>query len=185
MINLLLVAQWLNDLQTLLSEKWLEVLAILSTPIVGGLTIWKLGSIIVNLIRRKTFKKYLDPLKAQVDTLKNALDDTKQQLKDVLTSTKEEIVVEVCKNLKEMLQSTFNEYEKTKTKIYNDIINENGENLEDLIKEFEPNVVKVEEQINTVEEQINEVSNIIQENEENGSNVAKNEPNDTVGDILL
>lgn len=150
--------EWLNQLADILSNNWEQVLLIIGTPIVSGVSLWKIGNIIVRLVQNWTAKKYTAKQKEYTERVEKAINSIKVELV-------EEVKGEI-KGYADSVMNTFNELqEKTqqaKQKIYNDIFNKSME-----VQEIVQDVVQdVKEEVEQVAQEVEEEQPEPQQEEE-------------------
>lgn len=148
--------EWLNTLQDILAENWAKVLLWLTTPVVAGFSIWKIGGIVIKLIQNYTAKKYTKKQKEYTERLESAIVDIKNSL---LQGMKEEVKLyaDSIKNGFNDLQEKTQEY---KQKVYEEIFNGKQE-IEQIVQEvktdFEAEIKEISEEIPEPEEIVEEL----------------------------
>lgn len=152
--------EWLNQFADILSSNWEHLLLIISTPIVGGVSIWKIGSICVGLLQNWNNKKYTVKQKEYTERVENAINQIKVEL---VEQVKGEI-----KGYAESVMDTFNELQektqKTKQAIYNEIFDKSME-VQEIVQDVVQDVKEEIEQVaQEVEEQQQEQKQEIIEN---------------------
>lgn len=147
--------EWLNELADILSNNWEQVLLIIGTPVVGGVTIWKIGSIFVKLIQNWTAKKYTAKQKEYTERIEKAINGIKVEL---VEDVKEEI-----KGYADSVMNTFNELQEktqaTKQAIYNEIFDkqmEVQEIVQDVVKDVKEEVQEVAQEVEEEQPQLEE-----------------------------
>lgn len=160
--------EWLNQFADILRDNWAKVLLIFSTPVVGGLTVWQLGRIVVKFIQNRTAKKYTAKQKEYRDEIFGAINELK------------EFVVEKFKeqgqNTTQTIANTFNDLQlktqETKQAIYEKIFDtkmEVKEIAQEIKTDVETEIAEIKEDV------IEEEQQIIQE-EENEPEQAEETP---------
>lgn len=144
--------EFLNQLADILANNWEKVLVILSTPIVSGIALWKIGAIFVKIIQNFTAKKYTARQKEYTDRIEKTINDLKVS---ILAEVKDEI---------RTINTTFNELEaKTQEKrqaIYNDIFGtkmEVQEIVQDIVSDVKEEVQEIEQELPELEEETKKV----------------------------
>lgn len=149
--------EWLDKFADIVANNWDKVLLWLTTPIVAGFSIWKIGSIIVAFIKNRTAKKYLKQAKEEKEKTLAEI----RQLKEFV----EETIKAEIKVYADTLVQTFNDLEKkkqeVKEQIYEKIFNEKME-VQEVVQEIaiepeqEPEIEPIAEETEKVEEVIEE-----------------------------
>lgn len=127
----------------------------LSGTTLGGITLWKLGSFIVSLIKNGKTKKYL----AKIEEIKIEFDKKIIELKDFTTQVAHEQAQEIAQEFIDTFNRVQAKNIEAKEKIYNEIFNKKME-IEEIIEDFGNNIeVEITPVINEndkVEEVIND-----------------------------
>lgn len=135
-------------------ENWAKLLLIITTPIVGGISIWQLLMFFVNLVKNNTAKKYFKPLSAKYDEIKTEFEKMQDSFKEMIAEFK----AENTNNIKTVIANFVASYENTKKQIYQDIIN-NDDNLACQIADSKETVVELDHD----ESLLKEENNIVQD----------------------
>lgn len=151
---------WLNQFADILRDNWAKVLLILSTPVVGGLTVWQLGKIVVKAIQNGTAKKYTAKQKEYRDEVVQTINGLKEF---IAQQVKEEV-----KESTEKIAQTFNDLQlktqETKQAIYEKIFDtkmEIKEITQEIKADVETEFEEIKQEIIEEEEQIKEEENEI------------------------
>lgn len=144
------MTEFFTQLSDLIQNNLGQVILILTTPVVGSVTIGMLIGFFTNLIKNKTAKKYTKPAIEKYEQLKAEISALPEQLKGMLDEFNKANLEQVRVTYAE-LQA---EYEKAKRELCNDIANE-----EDVIA---PKVIEFK---NTVVENLDKIAPKTNENE--------------------
>lgn len=136
-------------------ENWVKLLLIITTPIVGGISIWQLLMFFVNLVKNNTAKKYFKPLSAKYDEIKAEFENMQISFKEMIN----EFRAENTQNIKVVIADFMATYENTKKSIYNDIIN-TDDTLKELNAETSTTVVLDNEEQDVKEESNNDTESV-------------------------
>ena len=127
----------------------------LSGTTIGGFTLFKIGSIVVSLIKNKGYKKYL----AKINQIKNEIDvelrELKEYQKQVAREEAEIVANKVIESFNRLQDKTF----EKKQEIYNNIFNkqmEAKEITESFVEEIKPEIEPNSSESEIVEEIITE-----------------------------
>lgn len=136
-----------------------ELLLGIAGTTIGGISIWKLLSIIVALIKRSTKKRYLKQIEARESELNKRFD----LLEEKMTNT----IIEQVDKCAETFANSFNSLEQQKLaekqKIYNKHFHKNME-VKEIVPE-EPKEAEIDI-VEPVEEKIEEIVEPVQEIEQ-------------------
>lgn len=156
---------------------WAKLLLIITTPIVGGISIWQLLMFFVNLVKNNTAKKYFKPLSAKYAEIKTEFEKMQASFKEMINEFK----TENTENIKVVIADFMATYENTKKLIYNDIINAD-DTLKELNEETSTTIV-----LDNEEQDVKEEPNNDTESASNDSPLRKEETkeeNVSVGEML-
>lgn len=119
----------------------------------GGISLWKIGSIFVNLIKNKGYKKYL----SQINKIKGEIDIKLQELKEYQRQIAKEEAEAVADRVIEAFNKVQDKTLETKKKIYNGIFNKEMEvkEIAEVVEE-KPEIEPKSNESEIVEEIINE-----------------------------
>ena len=135
---------------------WAKLLLIITTPIVGGISIWQLLMFFVNLVKNNTAKKYFKPLSAKYDEIKAEFENMQISFKEMIN----EFRAENTENIKVVIADFMAEYENTKKLIYKDIVN-TDDTLKELNEERSAIVVLNNEEQDVKEEPNNDTESAL------------------------
>lgn len=134
---------------------WAKLLLIITTPIVGGISIWQLLMFFVNLVKNNTAKKYFKPLSTKYAEIKAEFEKMQDSFKTMIAEFK----AENADNIKAVIADFMASYENTKKLIYNDIINAD-DTLKELNEETSTIVVLDNEEQDVKEEPNNDTESV-------------------------
>lgn len=144
----------------------------LSGTTLGGITLWKLGSFIVSLIKNGKTKKYL----AKIEEIKIEFDKKILELKDFTTRIAHDQAQEIAQEFIDTFNRVQTKNVEAKEKIYNEIFNEKME-VKEIVENFgNDNKAEIEPTINE-SEKVEEVINnepIVENRDKTESETAKN-----------
>ena len=147
-------------------ENWAKVLLIITTPIVGGISIWQLLMFFVNLVKDNTAKKYFKPSSAKYKKKKKEFEAMQESFKIMLAEFK----AENTNNIKTVIAEFMASYEETKRLIYNDIVNVDDELLNQLPEQSSIDI-QLDDKLNNsnkdIEDSIENPEQITDSNESN------------------
>ena len=147
--------EWLNTLQDILINHWWKVLLWLNTPIVAGLSIWKIGSIIVKLIQNHIAKKYTKKQKEYTERLEKKIDEFKEFVGQTI---KEEVKL-YADSIKDGFNDLQAKTQEHKQKVYEEIFNKKQE-FKEIVQEvktdFDNEIKEISEEIPEPQEVIDE-----------------------------
>ena len=115
------MTEFFTQLSDLIQNNLGQVILILTTPVVGSVTIGMLIGFFTNLIKNRTAKKYTKPAIEKYNELKAEISALPGQFKTMLEEFNKNNIGQVKLTYAE-LQA---EYEKAKRELCNDIANEN------------------------------------------------------------
>lgn len=132
----------------------LDKLAIyLGSTTVGGITLWKLGSIFVNLVKNRGKKKYLLKIEEIENRVNKKLEDLKEYQRQIAKEEAEIVADIVINSLNRLQDKTI----ATKKEIYNRIFNKEMQVKEIVeVVEEKPEIEPISNESEIVEEIINE-----------------------------
>lgn len=138
--------EFLDRLADILSNYWSQFLLIIGTPIIGGVSLWKIGCVFELLIKNWTAKKYTAKQKIYTERIEKAINGIKVEL---VEEVKNEVKVYA-----DSVKDTFNELQEktqqTKQKIYNEIFDKAME-VEEIVQDV---VLDVKEEIEQVVQEV-------------------------------
>lgn len=95
----------IDRLQDLLANYWDKVLLWITTPIIAGFSIWKIGTILVKLIQNRTARKYTQ----KVQQLRN-------EIVEQVSQFKEEVKAEIKQDLDAYSKEIDNKFNRLQEK---------------------------------------------------------------------
>lgn len=161
--------EWLNQFADILRDNWAKVLLIFSTPVVGGLTVWQLGRIVVKFIQNRTAKKYTAKQKEYRDEVVTAISGLKEFIAEQVKNEVKESTEKIAQTFNELQLKT----QETKQAIYEKIFDtkmEVKEIAQEIKTDVETEIAEIKQDVIEEEEQ-----QIIQE-EENEPEQAEETP---------
>ena len=158
-------------------ENWAKLLLIITTPIVGGISIWQLLMFFVNLVKNNTAKKYFKPLSAKYDEIKVEFEKMQDSFKTMIAEFK----AENTDNIKAVIADFMASYENTNKLIYNDIIN-SDDTLKELNEETTTTVILDNEEQDVKEEPNNDTEST--SNDSPSRREERKEENVSAGEML-
>lgn len=110
--------EWLTQFADILRDNWAKVLLWITTPIISGISLWQLLSFFINLIKNRTAKKYMMPLKNEIEKIMQNIDGFKGEISSIFAEKVEEYSKQLMAQFNELADKT----QARKQEIYEEIV---------------------------------------------------------------
>lgn len=110
--------EWLTQFADILRDNWAKVLLWVTAPVVGGISVWQIFSFIVSCVKNRTAKKYIEPLKAEFNDLKQSVEQFKGDVASILAEKVDEYSNKLVVQFNELAEKM----QARKQEIYEEIV---------------------------------------------------------------
>lgn len=146
--------QFLDTFADILRDNWDKVLLLLTTPVVAGFSVWKVGNIFIKLIQNWTAKKYTAKQKIYTERVESAVEGIKDYVAETIKSEVKSYADTVALTFNELQEKT----QQTKQSIYEEIFDKKME-VQEIAQDLKSDII---EEVNTISEEVPEVEEVVE-----------------------